>query len=167
MELCKERCKDCGRFLGENHVCASDDRRCKDCGRFLGKNHICANVDLKGERHCNVCDCLISNEGWQRWSKVCRLCAKKKWRDKERAERLSLKQSFGGKCNRCGYSKCNAALHFHHNDSSEKKTYSKKGSSNLKELRLHPERFELLCANCHFEEHNLENEQLRIGVSGW
>jgi hypothetical protein len=50
-------------------------------------------------------------------------------------------------------------LHFHHIDSSQKYEFGKKGSASLKELRLHPERFTLLCACCHIEVH-LPDDQL-------
>jgi hypothetical protein len=61
---------------------------------------------------------------------------------------------FGSACQRCGYSRCRRALHFHHLDGSEKKDWSgKRGNASPAEIRAHPERFILLCANCHAEEH--------------
>jgi hypothetical protein len=61
---------------------------------------------------------------------------------------------FGNKCQRCGYDRSFRALQFHHIDKSEKKDWSKgRGNAAPAEIEQHPERFELLCANCHFEEH--------------
>lgn len=69
----------------------------------------------------------------------------------------------GGKCQKCGYDKCIAALAFHHRDPSTKdtiKTYdakeslwARKWSFILKEI----EKCDLLCANCHMEEHYLDS----------
>jgi hypothetical protein len=67
-----------------------------------------------------------------------------------------LVERFGGKCQRCGYDRCMRALQFHHADDSEKKQWAgaRKGSATWAEVNAHPERFLLLCANCHFEEHD-------------
>ncbi len=47
-----------------------------------------------------------------------------------------------------------AALHFHHVDGREAEgEFSKPGSVKLAEVERYPERFELLCANCHIELH--------------
>lgn len=60
----------------------------------------------------------------------------------------------GGKCERCGYNKCISALDFHHKDPAKKE-------SELCRLWRRPwpviekeiSKCELLCANCHREEH--------------
>lgn len=70
--------------------------------------------------------------------------------------RQHLVEQFGGKCERCGYDKCNRALHFHHRDSSEKRMWNKHGRVSNKEVRQYPERFILLCSNCHAEIHDEE-----------
>lgn len=131
--------------------------RCKDCGRMTSPKteHICNSVDHKGERFCNDCNKLLSNTGPERWRRICPKCDKKRWRDKERAERQSLREQFGGKCSRCNYDRCMQALHFHHLDSSEKYEWNVKGKggASLREIKQHPERFQLLCANCHIEIH--------------
>lgn len=60
----------------------------------------------------------------------------------------------GGKCMRCGYNKCLAALSFHHRNPEEKEIAFDKikgGSWNIiiKEL----DKCDLLCCNCHMEHH--------------
>lgn len=68
--------------------------------------------------------------------------------------RRALREQFGNACQRCGYNRCSRALHFHHADASEKAAWSgARKDANVAELRAHPERFQLLCANCHIEEH--------------
>lgn len=71
----------------------------------------------------------------------------------ERRRRKLIAQ-FGGGCQRCGYDRCIRALQFHHKDPSEKYLWSKSGRVAPAEVEAHPERFILLCANCHFEEHD-------------
>jgi len=61
---------------------------------------------------------------------------------------------FGGKCERCGYSKCYAALEFHHKDPEMKeisiaRVMKRKRETALIELK----KCELICSNCHREEH--------------
>jgi len=78
---------------------------------------------------------------------------RKKERLKKRRE--ELKKLLGGKCSKCGYDKCLAALDFHHNTLEKEgnishfvKYFSKEKS--LKEIK----KCILLCANCHRELHN-------------
>lgn len=77
------------------------------------------------------------------------------------ADKQTMVDLFGGKCQRCSYSKCLRALQFHHVDSSEKDLWSgaRKGSASMTEVNHYPERFELLCANCHFEEHENDHNK--------
>lgn len=134
--------------------CSVQFRRCSQCGQLVspGKQHACASVDLCGQRFCNQCGVPLKNEGYERWKRSCPRCEKKRWRDKERAERASLKAAFGGQCQICGYSRCQTALQFHHRNG--RRQDQGRGSVKVREVRLYPERFELLCANCHFETHH-------------
>lgn len=60
----------------------------------------------------------------------------------------------GGKCERCGYDKCIAALDFHHLDPNEKEHKIGNGNTTSWEKYLKEvEKCILLCANCHREEH--------------
>jgi hypothetical protein len=84
---------------------------------------------------------------------------------------LKLVEEFGGACQRCGYNRCTRALQFHHKDASEKALWSKRsGRASTREVAAHPERFILLCANCHFEEHDaldeLNREMLTCPICG-
>jgi hypothetical protein len=46
--------------------------------------------------------------------------------------------------------------------SHEKYVWSKKGTTSMRELAAHPERFELLCANCHIEHHEHERQKGKV-----
>jgi hypothetical protein len=58
----------------------------------------------------------------------------------------------GGKCIRCGYNKCLAALHFHHRNRNEK-IYEMNMSqrTSLKSIKAELDKCDLVCANCHAE----------------
>jgi len=60
----------------------------------------------------------------------------------------------GGKCNSCGYNKCQGAMEFHHIDKTSKK-FEIGGSYNRswKELQIELDKCILLCSNCHHELH--------------
>lgn len=72
--------------------------------------------------------------------------------------KLKLLAQFGSACQRCGYSRCVRALQFHHRDASTKTEWNRgrarPGSAAFTQVAAHPELFLLLCANCHFEEHD-------------
>lgn len=64
----------------------------------------------------------------------------------------------GGKCERCGYDKCIAALEFHHIDPADKnyKIGSQAHTASLERMKKEVDKCILLCANCHREEHYLK-----------
>jgi hypothetical protein len=68
---------------------------------------------------------------------------------------------FGGGCQECGYNTCLRALQFHHVDKSEKELWSGKDkyAASYEEINHHPERFKLLCANCHIALHDAEDKE--------
>jgi hypothetical protein len=160
------RCKKCGALVAKGqtvHQHCPKASRCKHCGRILSKTkkHQCASVDAQGPRKCKECRKPLSNKGYARWKKRCPQCEKRHWRAKERALRRALKKQFGGCCCRCGYDRCFAALDFHHKRKraiykKQQAAWLNKGTVKVQEVRDHPERFLLLCANCHREEHNGE-----------
>lgn len=65
-----------------------------------------------------------------------------------RAIKLRLFDQRGGTCERCGYSK-KEILHVHHKDRNRKNN--------------DPSNLELICPNCHYEEHYLEKSRLNEG----
>ncbi len=64
----------------------------------------------------------------------------------------------GGKCIKCGYNKCIAALEFHHRNPSEKE-FNISRYQNLSWMKILTEldKCDLLCSNCHRELHYEEH----------
>lgn len=71
------------------------------------------------------------------------------------------REQLGDACQRCGYSKCAAALEFHHRDPTEKEfgigaPLGKSYAALAEEMK----KCDLLCANCHREIHWEINNEL-------
>jgi hypothetical protein len=126
-------------------------RQCSKCGTFLSDKvkHACKSVEAKGPRFCEDCGRKLNNKNWERYSRTCGSCNKKKLRERERQQRSELVKQFGGKCKICGYSRCEACLEFHHKNRKDKDESSK--GTLLKKIKKHPKKFDLLCNRCHRE----------------
>lgn len=97
--------------------------------------------------------CKIHGEIKFTKSRHCPKC-KIEWR---KNQRLKLIQEFGGKCERCGYSKCLGALHFHHKDHTEKSFgLNAANSISYKKKVEEAKKCILVCSNCHIELHEEE-----------
>jgi len=72
----------------------------------------------------------------------------------------------GGKCERCGYSRCLRAMHFHHvNGVNKEFTVAKKMSWRWSRVKAELDKCALLCANCHCEVHDEEDKARKAGAS--
>lgn len=77
--------------------------------------------------------------------------------DRLRKRRMAaLIEAKGGKCERCGYNRCSAALEFHHRDPSQKRFALSlpRMTAKWESILLEALKCDLLCANCHREEHH-------------
>lgn len=82
---------------------------------------------------------------------LCNSCSANKQRVAVKLRALAYK---GGRCEKCGYSKCNRALSFHHLDKAEKSFgIGSKLSRSWSVLQKELDKCVLLCANCHMETH--------------
>lgn len=115
-------------------------------------------------RVCQICgkSFEIIDKGWTR--KYCYECSPKVNKGDAHGVNLAIKRRAikdmliaykGGKCERCGYNKCNRALEFHHLDPSIKEFgISTNINRNLDELKAEVDKCILLCSNCHAEVHD-------------
>ena len=59
----------------------------------------------------------------------------------------------GGKCQICGYNRCQDALDFHHLEPSQKDYNISGGTKSFNTLKSEVDKCILVCANCHREIH--------------
>lgn len=86
----------------------------------------------------------------------CRACVSKQTIERGRKLKADCVAYKGGKCQKCGYNKCQAALDFHHRNPNEKdfSICKKYGCRRFNErIKKELDKCDLLCANCHREEH--------------
>lgn len=95
---------------------------------------------------------------------ICKECEKQ--RAVENYNKLmEYLRSLKTKCSRCGYSKNPAALEYHHPDQNKEANVTRLARihlspNQLAKLHTEIEKCELLCANCHREEHNSQYNRL-------
>ena len=73
------------------------------------------------------------------------------WRKRVKQKLIEYK---GGKCDFCGYDKCNRSLQFHHLDPNEKDFSISGKSLSFEKLKSEVDKCVLVCANCHCEIHD-------------
>lgn len=125
-------------------------------------------------KKCEICgkDFNIIDGGWTR--KYCYDCSPHEDEQFNHADAITIKrraiknmliQRAGGKCVKCGYSKCNRALEFHHLDPNQKDFgISKNLTKSIDFLKSEADKCILLCANCHAEEHQRLFEKQILSV---
>ncbi len=86
-------------------------------------------------------------------SSLCRPCDIKRTTEIRRKLRRAIVAYGGGKCVKCGYSKCVEALEFHHRDPSTKDMAIARIPSLNAKAMAELDKCDLLCANCHREIH--------------
>lgn len=103
---------------------------------------------------------FFHNKGKNRLSySKCKSCHNRQSIERFRQYKLQAIEYKGGKCVKCGYSKCPGSLHFHHLDSSKKDPKWKQlRTSKFETIKKELDKCELVCGNCHGEIHWLKNE---------
>lgn len=90
------------------------------------------------------------------YNAYCKSCNNETRIARTRKNKHQAVKLLGGKCKRCGFNKCEAALHFHHPDPSIKDDMFHRLRNRKWEHiaeALTRQGCELLCANCHAAEH--------------
>ena len=160
--LCKCECGNEKEIQTSHLTCGIT----KSCGcqqeKCTGNKNINKNF-TPVEQICSICQQKFLNK--QKTRQYCYTCIPEGLPDyerqkaKQRAFKHYLVKYKGGKCEICGYNKCEGALEFHHKNPQEKDIEISKWNFNynldistfLKEV----DKCMLLCANCHREQHCL------------
>ena len=159
--LCE--CQLCGT-LKEVQTCHLTTGKIISCGCYAKSNGIMK--DTGKEKICHLCsNSFISKGGGRIYCYECSpegLDSAARIKHLDRKVKKFLIEYKGGKCEKCGYDKCQGALQFHHLDPSQKEfNLSHKNfgqGTSIEELKKEVDKCILLCANCHFEEHYTDEE---------
>lgn len=119
-------------------------------------------IDYGEQKYCPKCDKdkpiedFYNRRGKTNGSVYCKSCTKEQTILRQRKLKQLAIDYKGGKCEKCGYNKCNSALEFHHINPKEKDfSISKlKRYSFSNKIKKELDKCMLLCANCHREIHN-------------
>lgn len=155
-----------------------------DCGNYteVQTGHLTSGAIQSCGCHCNISKknpitiCPICNSSFTSTNgsrKYCYNCIPQgltqteQLRYKKRAIKHELVAYKGGKCELCGYNKMECALQFHHKNPEEKEFNLSHINLNnttitMDMLKQEVDKCQLLCANCHFEQHyylELQNTQ--------
>jgi transposase len=105
-------------------------------------------MTLRCARHGMVEFSRVTGGGFR-----CTRCRSEAVSRRRRKVKQTLVEEAGGRCSRCGYDRCMAALEFHHVDPVEKRfTLSHRGvTRSLDKARAEAAKCVLLCGNCHAE----------------
>jgi len=157
-------CKLCGklfpfRVIIDGKTIITNRRKycfaCSPFGKHNTKKLTAPVSDVPQAIPCGKCGTFADkHESSHSYCKSCnKNCTMKRQRDNKN-DYINYK---GGKCEKCGYFKCPAALQFHHKDPSQK-DFGIAQYKNVKindKIRNELDKCLLLCANCHAEEHYL------------
>ncbi len=117
-------------------------------------------------KHCNRCNKDLPENRFGKNGNgsrsICKDCQCERIKQGQRETRDYI-QSLKKECSRCGYNRCVEALEFHHRNPEEKdgalSHYSNRVFSPATKLLIDQEvmKCDVLCANCHREEHAKRN----------
>lgn len=116
---------------------------------------------IPNEKKCPMCKEVKDNSLFYRrrngsdLNVYCKACSIEEALNRQRKFKRNCIEYKGGKCEMCGYDRCDAALEFHHKNPSEKdfSLAHVKLTSFSDKIRQELDKCMILCANCHREEH--------------
>lgn len=136
-------------------------RFCLQCSPFGKHNTVDLSTDNKEKnQHCKECNRYFQVDrakGHRR--KICNSCCVMK--AQRRKKQIAIDE-YGGKCIKCGYNKCIDALEFHHREGKEESPAYIICRWSLERAKIELDKCDLLCSNCHREEHARLNVEKRI-----
>lgn len=156
--LCE--CLLCGnkKEIQTTHLTSGASKSCGCQSKLFGQDNIPKTCILCGQS-------FIANVPNRQYCFDCSpigMSSSDSLRLKKRKVKHILIEYKGGKCQKCGYNRCEGALQFHHRNPSEKEFGLSDINLNntdysLQVLLSEADKCDLLCANCHAEEHYKED----------
>jgi predicted Zn-ribbon and HTH transcriptional regulator len=83
----------------------------------------------------------------------CKKCHSKRTHNRLKETKRKAVEYLGGRCQKCGYDKYLGALQFHHRDPLQKDPNLFSTWLSFEKFKKELDKCDLLCANCHAEEH--------------
>jgi predicted DNA-binding protein YlxM (UPF0122 family) len=147
-------CKGCG-LDGDGKIHLTDDEKVKmnNFYRTHTLDETSINFNVSRSTILKYCD-NKNRQLTEVEKKIDNYIRVKSHRQKIKEKAIEYK---GGCCKICGYSKCNRALEFHHEDTAVKDfTISKYSTLSWDKIKLELDKCILVCSNCHRELHHEE-----------
>lgn len=85
----------------------------------------------------------------------CKVCHSKQTHARMKETKRLGVEYLGGCCKNCGYNKYLGALQFHHRDPTQKDPANFNKWLSFEVMKKELDKCDLLCANCHAEEHGM------------
>jgi len=133
---------------------------CPDCVPIGTRpNSYITSISTDGAKKCNSCgivkplDSFYIQNDRKAGFHECKNCLKERQKRRVEAHKRRAIDFLGGKCVKCGYSECLAALDFHHLDPNTKEFNLNCGRRSWSDIEQELKKCVLLCANCHRKEH--------------
>jgi hypothetical protein len=141
----------------------SSRRFCLTCSPFGARNTRRLHEAEASSKWCTRCqrelprDAFYPRRDREGLTPYCRECYREIDHFRQRKIKGALVDAAGGRCTRCGYSRCLAALEFHHRDPSEKDPQLFRNKHRrarvTEETKAELRKCDLVCSNCHREVH--------------
>ena len=155
-------CTKCGKefdstcFSNKGKIYKPKRKACYDCVPYRRPS-----TKSDGTRRCAICEEYKPTTEFHRHfgkylKPYCKICTTNKARLERRNFKVKCIEYKGGKCQKCGYSRCPAALEFHHRNPDEKEFSLRDipGVIRLTEkVKKELDKCDLYCSNCHKEKH--------------
>lgn len=159
--LCDMKCRKCNIKIPTRFVIDGKERNlgnrkyCLACSPFKSNNRqkLEENIPIMEgtDRICSTClKTFVFYRHKAMTKDFCSACVSKRYR--RNIKQLAVKYK-GGKCRKCGYKKCVGAMDFHHIDPKEKDFTISGNAGKWETLKKELDKCELLCKNCHAEQH--------------
>ena len=157
-------CNKCGVIIAKKN--SKKPKYCQNCWQIV-KRQSRPNKEIKPTviPKCKVCDIIKTDQNSCKtksgtFNTYCKKCSAELILIRTRRLKEKCVNYKGGKCEKCGYNQCLAALQFHHKDPNQK-DFGIAGKTTFNDTMIRElEKCSLLCSNCHFELHSKESSEI-------